>query len=420
MRLRLPDFIALSLAMLLLAGNVLHPQASAEDWPCWRGEDRTDISKETGLLPEWSQSGPKKVWMFENAGKGYSGPAIVDGRLFTLGTRDDRTILLALDAETGEEIWATPFREILGNGWGDGPRSTPSVVDGMVYALSGEGALICAKASDGSVVWQKEMTTDFGGKVPNWGYSESPLIDGDKIITTPGGSDGTMLALNRMTGEKIWQSLDIADNCHYSSVIRAEHNGKPQYIQLTKGTLFGVSVDDGSLLWSSEWNGRTAVIPTPIYHDGSVYIASGYGVGCKLVAVNDNNPVDTWVNKNMINHHGGVILLDGHLYGYSDGKGWSCQDIKTGDLVWSEKKALEKGCIAYADGKFYCVSEKTGDVVLIDATADRWKERGRFRLDPQTKIRASKGKVWTHPVISNGKLYLRDQDLIYAYDIKAK
>ena len=198
-------------------------------------------------------------------------------------------MLLALNADTGEEIWATPFSEVLDNGWGDGPRSTPSVADGMVYALSGEGDLVCAKASDGSIVWQKKMQ-DFGGKVPKWGYSESPLIDGDKVITTPGGSDGTMLALNRMTGETIWQSLDIDDYCHYSSVIRAEHNGKPQYIQLTKSTLFGVSPEDGGLLWSSEWDGRTAVIPTPIYTAGQVYITSGYGVGCKLVTLNENAP----------------------------------------------------------------------------------------------------------------------------------
>lgn len=399
--------------LLTIAGEI-----NAEDWPGWRGEDRTDVSKESGLLQSWPDGGPEKVWMFEKAGKGYSGPAIVDGRLFAMGTRDDQTILFALNADTGEEIWATPFKSVLENNWGDGPRSTPSVVDGLVYALSGEGELICAKAEDGSIVWRKNME-DFGGKVPNWGYTESPLIDGDVIVTTPGGIDGTMLALDRMTGETKWQSVDIDDRCHYASAIRAEHKGKPQYIQLTKSTVFGVSSEDGGLLWRSEWDGRTAVIPTPIYHDEHVYIASGYGVGCKLVSLKDEEPKDAWKNKNMINHHGGVILLDGYLYGYCDGKGWSCQDIVTGETKWNEKKALGKGCIGYADGRFYCVDEKKGDVVLIAATTDGWQENGRFRLSPQTKIRADKGKIWTHPVISNGKLYLRDQDLIYCFDVKA-
>lgn len=404
--------------MLTLFGCLSCPWAAAEDWPGWRGEDRTDLSKETGLLKSWPEGGPKQVWMFAEAGKGYSGPAIAGGKLYTMGTRDEKTVTIALNAETGEELWVKPIKGILENGWGDGPRSTPSVAGGLIYAISGQGELVCLKADNGDVVWNTNMES-FGGKVPNWGYSESPLVDGDVVVTTPGGIDGTMLALNRKTGEEIWQSIDIDDRCHYSSVIRIEHEGKPQYVQLTKSTLFGVDAKDGGLLWRSDWNGRTAVIPTPIYHEGHVYIASGYGVGCKLVSIKGNEAKDVWVNKNMINHHGGVILLDGHLFGYSDGRGWVCQDIKTGEVKWNEKEALEKGCIAYADGHFYCVGENTGKVVLIEASTEGWKEKGRFKISPQTKIRAKKGRIWTHPVISNGKLYLRDQDLIFCYDIKA-
>ena len=175
---------------------------------------------------------------------------------------------------------------------------------------------------------------------------------------------------------------------------------------------------DGKLLWQSSWTGRTAVIPTPIYSDGHVYISSGYGVGCKLVKLGGSKPKDVYVNKTMKNHHGGVIKFGNHLFGYSDGGGWLCQDFKTGELVWNEKRALSKGAIACADGKFYLVEESTGNVVLIDASYKGWKERGRFQLTPQTKQRSPSGKVWTHPVISNGRLYLRDQEMLYCYNIK--
>lgn len=324
--------------------GVCPSKAAADDWPGWRGPERTDLSSETGLLKEWPEGGPKRVWMYQNAGKGYSGPAIVEGRLYTLGTRGGQAALIALNADTGEEVWVTPFREALSNGWGSGPRSTPSVVDDRVYALSGQGCLVCAKTGDGSIVWKKEMV-EFGGHVPNWGYSESPLIDGDRVITTPGGDDGTLLALNRHTGETIWQSFDIADRCHYSSVIRAEVDGVPQYIQLTKGSVFGVASQDGSLIWRSDWDGRTAVVPTPICHEGQVYVTSGYGVGCQLVTIADGKPKEVYKNKTMINHHGGVILLDGHIYGFSDGSGWTCQNLATGSLSGMKRKLLERDAL---------------------------------------------------------------------------
>jgi outer membrane protein assembly factor BamB len=279
--------------------------------------------------------------------------------------------------------------------------------------------LLAAKAADGKEVWKANMR-DFGGKPPGWGFCESVLVDEGKVICTPGGKDGTLLALDKATGKKLWQTTDWTDGAQYSSPIIATHNGTRQYIQLTQQHVAGVSAKDGKLLWKSEWGGKTAVIPTPIYKDGFVFIASGYGVGCKLVKLGaDGTAANVWENTNMINHHGGVILVEEKLYGYSDKGGWTCQDFKTGDVTWSAKN-LGKGAIHCADGMFYCLEEGSGTVALVEVSEKGWNEKGRFKLTPQTEQRNPKGKVWTHPVVSDGKLYLRDQELLFCFDVKGK
>src|SRR5688572_19643378 len=408
-------FVVVAALAGLSLGNV---NAANFDWPQWRGPDRSDVSKETGLLKKWPTEGPKRVWLYENAGNGYSGPAIANGKYFTIGTRDNNECVLALDANTGKELWVAKIGAELDNRWGSGPRGTPTVDGDRVYALSGKGDLACINVADGKVVWTASMNA-LGGKTPGWGYTESVLVDGDKVVCTPGGSKGALAALNKADGKEIWRSSDFTDGAQYASIIPADINGQRQYIQLTMQHLVGISAKDGKQLWSSDWPGRTAVIPTPIYRDSHVYISSGYGVGCKLVKIEAGDKATTvYENKVMKNHHGGVILVGDHLYGYSDGLGWVCQDFKSGDEVWAERNKLGKGAIAYADGMLYCLDEKSGTLVLVEASPKGWTEHGRFKLDPQTKIRSPQGRIWTHPVISNGKLYLRDQDLIYCYDIK--
>jgi len=255
--------------------------------------------------------------------------------------------------------------------------------------------------------------------VPDWGYCESVLIDGDHLICTPGGPEGAMACLDKRTGDVLWRSTDFTDGAQYVSMIAIDNGGKRQYVQLTQQHLVGIDAKNGDLLWSSDWPGRVAVVPTPISKGDSVYISSGYGVGCKLVRLdNQNHAEEVYANRNMKNHHGGVILLDGHLYGYSDGVGWLCQNFEDGKKVWSEKGALGKGAIAYADGHFYCIGEDDGRVVLIDASPDGWQARGEFALDPQTELRKPAGRVWTHPVIVDGRLYLRDQEMLHCYDVR--
>lgn len=391
---------------------------SAADWPQWRGPDRTDITKETGLLKAWPEGGPKRVWLFENAGQAYSGPAIVKGRLYTLGTRDGNEVLLVLDANTGKELWAAKLGNILENRWGDGPRGTPTVDGDRVYALSGPGNLVCVSATDGKVLWQTNMT-DIGGKVPGWGYCESVLVDGNQVVCTPGGDKGAIAAFDKVTGKQSWQTTAFTDGAHYSSIMAVTINGAPQYVQLVEKNFVGVSPKDGKVLWKASFpKGRTAVIPTPIVKGNQVYVTAGYGAGCKLVTIGPGNSVTTvYENTVMKNHHGGVILLGDHVYGHSDGYSWVCQDFKTGEEVWANRE-FKKGAVGYADGMLYCLEEGSGTVALVEASPKGWSEKGRFKLDPQSKIRSSSGRIWTHPVISNGRLYLRDQDLIYCYDVK--
>lgn len=400
---------------LALAGVATCAQGS--DWPQWRGPDRTDVSKETGLLKSWPEGGPKRLWLYENAGNAYSGPAIVNGKLFTLATRDGNEILLVLDANTGKEIWTAKIGSILKNRWGDGPRGTPTVDGNRVYALSGSGDLVCVNVADGKVLWQASLEA-LGGKVPGWGYTESVLVDGNQVVCTPGGSKGAIAALDKQTGKVLWQSAEFTDGAQYSSVVPAEINGTRQYVQLTMNNFVGISATDGKLLWKADFPlGKTAVIPTPIVKGNNVYVTAGYGAGCKMVSIGPDNKVTTvYENKVIKNHHGGVILVGDHLYGHAD-PGWVCQNFKTGEEVWSHR-GFGKGAVGYADGMLYCVEEGSGTVVLVEASPAGWKEHGRFKLDPQSKIRSSSGRIWTHPVISNGKLYLRDQDLIYCYDIK--
>lgn len=354
--------------------------------------------------------------MFENCGVGYSAPAIVKNRLYTLGARDGEEQLLALDATTGEELWHAPIGEILVNDWGDGPRGTPTVDGEFIYALGEQGNLVCVQADDGKVVWTRAMQ-DFGGKTPTWGYSESPLVVEEKLLCTPGGEDGAIVALDKKTGDELWQMKDVTSPAHYSSIVRADYAAGPECVQLLVDQVIGFDPTDGKVRWSHPWPGEVAVVPTPIVDDEYVYVTTGYGVGCLLLKRGEGAPEEVYANKVMKNKHGGVILLDGHVFGHAEGVAWVCQEFATGEPKWREREALEMGAIGYADGRFYCVGENTGDVVLVEPSTEQWKEHGRFTLEPQSKLRKPKGKIWTHPVLCDGRLYLRDQELLYCYDV---
>lgn len=399
--------------------------ASAGQWPAFRGPNGNGISPDTGLLNSWPSEGPAKVWTYDKAGMGYSGFSIVDGRLYTMGTRGDEVTVVCLDASNGTEIWAKGIskddQQGYAAGWGHGPRSTPTYSEGLVFAIDPKGAVACLNAEDGKEVWSKHLVADFKGQMGGWGFSESPLVDGANLILAPGGKEAGMVALDKKSGDVVWKASELQPGkAEYATIIATEINGVRQYVKLFESQVVGVSAADGKLLWTSAWPGKTAVIPTPIVDGNEIYVSSGYGVGSKLFKVNaDNSTEDVWVNTVMKNHHGGVIKVGDHLYGFSDGGGLICQDWKTGEMVWNEKgQFTSKGSVHVADGHLYALNEEDGTLTLVEISPSEFKQKGQFKLDPQSPNRNPKGKVWTHPLVLDGKLYLRDQEYIVCYDVK--
>jgi outer membrane protein assembly factor BamB len=409
----------------------------AADWPQWRGPDRSGISNEKGLLKAWPKGGPKLVWSYKNAGQGYGSFAVVGGTLYTMGCRDQDEFVIALDAR-GKEKWATKIAKVFdfeGNSWSRGPNATPTVAGDLVFALGSQGELVAVKKADGAVAWRKNLPKDLGAEVNpvgggpekmGWGYSWSPLVDGNKLICVPGGPKGLFAALDTKTGDVLWRSKDVPDQATYSSPLVTKAGGVKQYIHVVQNGVVGVSAEDGSLLWRHKRDDYPDVVcPTPICQGDHVYVSVGYGGGCvlfKLAGAGKKVKATVVYEKRSIgNRQGGVVLLDKHLYGYDDDRAWACQEFATGKLKWGEGPpaagALKAGAIAAADGKIY-VLEETGGVGMFAASPAAPKELGRFQLPALSKMRKPSGKVWAHPVVADGKLYLRDQELIYCYEIK--
>lgn len=403
-----------------LAGGLLLSAAGA-DWPEWRGVNRDGHSPDAATLKSWPAGGPKLVWKAGSLGAGYASVAVVGDRIYTGGDRGEENFVIALDRSTGREVWAVPLGKAGAPGWGGfaGVRATPTIDGERLYAIGQYGEIACFETASGKEVWRRHLVEDFGGKLPEWGFSESPLVDGDQLVGTPGGEKGALVALDKQSGRLLWQSKDFQDEAQYSSIIKAEIDGVPQYIQLTQESVVGIAPKTGAVLWHAERKGRTAVIPTPVYHDHHVYVTSGYNVGCNLFRITSSGGVfsaeEVYADKIMKNQHGGVVLVDGHIYGHSDGVGWVCQDFLTGKVVWREKEKTDKGSIAYAAGMLVLREEKKGtsNLVLIEATPAGYRERGRFEAPEQS------GKdSWPHPVIVDGRLYVRDQDLLLCYDVR--
>jgi outer membrane protein assembly factor BamB len=406
-------------ALLVIANSL---PAAIGDWPQWRGANHDDISTETGLLQDWPEGGPKLAWEVKGLGTGFASVSILGDRIYTAGDKGGQSMVEALSLADGKPVWAARIGKAgeVGNPPFEGPRGTPSTDGGLVFAVNQWGELVCVEATSGKELWRKDYTKDFGGTLPDWGYAESPLLDGDKVVVTPGGGRGAVVALNKKTGSVLWQSKEFTDAAHYASLIVAEPGGVRQYIALTPSSVAGISAADGRLLWKASRKGQTAVIPTPIFSDGFVYVTSGYGAGCNLFKLNSNSGSfsveQVYANKVIVNHHGGVVKIGDFIYGFSDSKGWTCQDFKSGEAKWQDKQKLGKGSLVFADGRLYLRQEdKKGIVALIEASSEGYREHGRFDQPDR-----SSQKSWPHPVVAQGKLFLRDQDVLLCYDVKAK
>jgi outer membrane protein assembly factor BamB len=363
------------------------------------------------------------------------GVAVSRGRIYTTGDSDGSAWLVALNEADGKPVWKARIGRGGRVGFAfqpAGPRATPHVDGDRVYILGQYGEFVCF-TTDGKEVWRTDFVKDLGGIMPVWGYSESPLVDGDKIICTPGGPDATLVALDKKSAKPVWKCkvpegptnrrYGNASGASYSSAIAVDFEGVRHYAQLTSTTLVGVAASDGKLLWRYDKASNTHKIncSTPLYHDGLVFASSAYDAGGGVVRLSKDKEggvkaEEVYFTKQMRNQHGGTILHDGHLYGATGGNEGGllvCLDFKTGRVLWDERTA-PMGSVAMADGRLYYYTE-TGIVLLIEPNPKEYVERGRFRQPDRSKERA-----WTHPVVANGKLYIRDQDVLLCYDVKAR
>jgi outer membrane protein assembly factor BamB len=400
--------------LLLLTSSVASFAQAGSDWPQWRGPNRDGISKETGLLKQWPKEGPPLVWKTKGAGGGYSSFAIVNGRLFTMGLRGEREFIIAFDVANGKEVWATPHGKAFHNDRGDGPRGTPTVDGERLYALGGSGDLSCLEAGTGRIVWTMNVLQKFGGSNTNWGISESPLVIDEKVLVNAGGPGASIVALNKKDGALIWKSQ--SDEPGYSSAISVEAGGIKQVVFFTSSRAVGLDLSNGRLLWEyPRPSNNTANVATPVARGNRVFISSDYGTGGGLVEIkSDGKGVtarEVYFTKEMRNHHSSSVLVGDYLYGFSSSI-LTAMRFDTGEIVWRDR-SVGKGSLIYADGNLYCLSEN-GVVGLVEATPAAYREKGRFQI-PQESL-----PTWTHPVVAGGRLYLRDQDTIYAFDIREK
>ncbi len=394
---------------------LLSSALDAATWPQWRGPGRDGKSAETGLLKRWPVSGPERVWTADGLGAGYSSFAVESGKLFTQGQRHGRQFLTAFDTSNGSKLWDAENGKQYLDGQGNGPRGTPTVDDGRVYAISGNGHLICVQAETGKMIWQIDMLSEFGARNISWGISESPLIDGDRVIATPGGRGAGVVALNKLDGSVIWKSE--SDRAGYSSAVSANLAGIHQYVLLTGSAGIGVRASDGKLLWRyTKVSNGTANAATPIVSGDKVFLSSDYGTGCALLQISPNGTggvkaEEVYFSREMRNHYSTSVLIDGKLYGYSS-RILTCMDFATGAVDWRDR-SVGKGQVITAEGLLYLQGED-GVAGLAKATPEGYREISRFEFSKAEQ------PTWALPVIADGRLYIRDQDRLNCYDIRAQ
>jgi outer membrane protein assembly factor BamB len=420
------------LAAVALAVALSSEPAGADDWPQWRGPNRNGKSAETGLLQEWADGGPPLAWRVSGLGAGYSSVSIADDRIFTMGDLEDGQYVLALSRDGGKLLWRTRIGERWEHQFA-GPRATPTVDGKFVYAMGTEGDVVCLKAKNGKEVWRRSLQEEFGGDLMkamgqyDWRYAESPLVDGGRVIVTPGAQDAMVVALNKKNGRELWRAAipdlgeDGADGAGYSSVVVSHGGGIRQYVQLVGRGVVGLEAETGRFLWGyNRVANKIANIPTPIVDGDYVFASSGYGQGSVLLRLEpDGDGVkasEVYFREGSViqNHHGGLILLDGHIYtGTGHNKGFPLSlDLEVGEVAWGPVRTEGKrsAAVSYADGRLYFRYED-GLVILIEATPDEYREKGSFTIPDVGNF------SWSHPVISDGKLYLREQDNLFCYDV---
>jgi outer membrane protein assembly factor BamB len=385
------------------------------DWPQWRGPDRNGISPETGLAQQWPPSGPPVVWSAAGLGAGYGTVAVKGTRIFVQGLRRRQTMLHSLDAADGHYLWSKNLGSGSDNDRGPGPRSTPTLDGDRVYVLTESGELWCLR-EDGTEMWHRNILRDFSASNIGWLLSESPLVDGDRVVVTPGGRQAGIVALDKMTGKTIWAAKELNDDAGYASLVVVDVQGIRAYTTFLASAAVGVRASDGKVMWRyPQAANRTANIATPVVHDNQVFYTSNYGTGAGLVSLRAQNgelvAQETYFTRAMQNHHGGVVLVNGTLYGFSNAI-LTALDFATGKTLW-QHRSVGKGSVTYADNRLYMVSEDNV-VGLAEVTPKGYRETGRFQIADQGL------PSWSHPVVSGGRLYLRNQETLTVYDVRAR
>ena len=400
---------------------------AAANWPQWRGPSRDGISKETGLLQDWPTEGPKLLWQKDGLGDGYSTPSIVGERIFLVNNKgNDDEFVQCLSVKDGSQIWQTHIGKV---GKPDqkpsypGARSTPTIDGKMLYALGSGGDLACMDIAKGKIVWTKNLITDFGGSPGTWAYSESPLIDKNRVVVTPGGKDATIIALNKKNGKVVKKyPTPEGDNAGYSSIIIVDAAGARQYVQFLAQGVVGVDAKSGKFLWRYDHTtGKSpANIGTPVFGDSSIYTGTHYTGGGLVKLSADNGGVkadEVYFDKKLPTAIGGAVLIGDYLYGTTR-ELFLCVDFKTGTIKWQKERTMAPSSVCFVDNRLYLHGETNGEVALIEASPDGYKEHGHFTPPgiPEKRL----GKAWSYPAVADGRLYIHDWGTLWCYDVKGE
>lgn len=393
-------------------------ETAGASWPQFLGPQRNNIAADTGLMKKWPAEGPPLLKTISGLGVGFSNLSIADGIVYTMGNRGAREFVLAFSLETGQELWAFANGSAYHNGYGDGPRGTPTIDGDKVYALGASGDLVCLDRAKGTQIWKKSLVREFGASIPTWGICESPLIDGENLVCTPGGRNAVMVALDKAKGNPVWRTpAGPGEGTAYASILPIDVGGVRQYVNYTAGSTIGVRARDGELMWRDSSSANpTANCCTGVFGDGMVLTASGYGKGAsmlRLASSGDATKADfAWHTNKLKVHHGGLVLLNGFVYG-CDEQILTCVELKSGDIKW-QNRSVGKGSLTCADGMLIVRSEQ-GPVALVEPSPSGYKEVSRFSQPDR-----SSSPSWTYPVVCAGKLFLRDQEILQIYDISEK
>ena len=417
MKIRLYLTLALCAGLTAVTGGQSGPSGTVSvDWPQWRGPQRSGISNETGLMKQWPTSGPPLVWSTSNLGSGYGSISVAGDRVFVQGLKGRESSVSSLNRADGKLVWSRALGPTDSEDRGPGPRSTPTVDGDRLYVLTEHGDLACLRVQDGSTIWQRNILKDFGARNIPWLISESPLIDGNNVIVTPGGRNAGVAALDKVSGKTVWTSKELSDEAGYASVVAGDVQGVRTLMTLTSAAGVGVRASDGKLMWRYPRvaNG-TANIATPVFHDNKVFYTSNYGVGGALLGLTAQagsvQSSEIYFTRVMQNHHGGIVLVNGFLYGFNNSI-LTALEFATGKLMWRHR-SVGKGSLIYADGHLVILSEDNV-VGLAEATPSAYKEKGRFAIADQG------WPSWAHPVVVGGRLFIRNQGTLASYDVHAR